>query len=66
MAKELEIQGRRYWILSDPHRDGWRARVLEVAESGATEEIGLDASADTRGAADEAAERKLRRMLRAN
>jgi hypothetical protein len=66
MAKELEIQGRRYWILSDPHGEGWRARVLEVAEGGATEEIGLDASAETRGAADEAAERKLRRMLRAN
>ena len=65
MAKELDIKGRRYWILSDPYGGGWRARALEVGEGGATEEIGLDASATTRGAADEAAERKLRRMLQA-
>ena len=65
MAKELEIQGRRYWILSDPHGDGWRARVVEVAQGGATEEVGLDATAQTRSAADDAVEKKLRRMLRA-
>ncbi len=65
MAKELQIKGRTYWILSDPEGSGWRARVLEVAEGGTTEEVGIDASATTRGAADEAAERKLRRLLQA-
>lgn len=30
-----------------------------------TEPVGIDALAETRGAADEAAERKLRRLLRA-
>ena len=65
MAKEIDAKGRKYWILSDPADTGWRARVVEVHEDGSHEEIGIDATAETRGAADEAAERKLRRLLQA-
>jgi hypothetical protein len=63
MAKELRLNGRRYWILSDPHGEGWKARVVELHEDGEADEIGIEASEQTRTAADDSAERKLRRML---
>ena len=62
MARELALNGHRYWIVSDPHGEGWRARVLELHEDG-TDDIGIEATEGTRGAADAAAERKLRRLL---
>jgi hypothetical protein len=63
MARELDLNGRRYWILSEPESAGWKARVVEVRADGSSEEIGIEAKGETRGAADEAAERKLRRLL---
>jgi hypothetical protein len=30
MAKQLELQGRRFWILSEPFDTGWKASVLEM------------------------------------
>ena len=66
MARELDIKGRRYWILSEPESaGGWKARVVEARDDGSSEEVGIDATGETRGAADDAAERKLRRLLRA-
>jgi hypothetical protein len=65
MAKQLELQGRRFWILSEPHDEGWKASVMEVREGGAHEPVGIEATGETRGVADDAAERKLRRMLQA-
>jgi hypothetical protein len=58
--------GRKYWILSEPHANGWKASVVELidTEGSFREPIGIEATAETRGAADEAAERKLRRLLR--
>jgi hypothetical protein len=64
MAKQLELKGRSFWILSEPERSGWKASVVEVKDSG-QEPIGIDATGETRGAADDAAERKLRRLLQA-
>ena len=63
--RELELQGRRYWILSEPLEDFWRSSVVELIDSSGdqTEPVGIEASAVTRTAADEAAERKLRRLL---
>jgi hypothetical protein len=64
MARQLELRGRHFWILSEPHGGpDWKAIVLEV-KGGGQEKVGIDATAQTRGAADDAAERKLRRMLR--
>ncbi len=64
MAKQLELKGRNFWILSEPHDIGWKASVVET--KGAVQEpIGIDATGETRGAADDAAERKLRRLLQA-
>ena len=66
MARQLEINGRKYWILSEPLDDAWKSKDLEVRDTGDTEELGIDALAETRVAADDAAERKLRRLLEAH
>jgi hypothetical protein len=64
LAKQLELLGRRFWILSEPLDSGWKASVVEM--NGDDEEaVGIDATGETRGAADDAAERKLRRLLQA-
>jgi hypothetical protein len=63
MAKQLDLDGRRFWIMSEPEHGNWRATVLEVIEGGRQESLGLDAMGETRSAADDAAERKLRRFL---
>ncbi len=64
MAKQLELKGRSFWILSEPEHSGWKALVVEVKGS-EQEPIGIEATGETRGAADDAAERKLRRLLQA-
>ena len=65
MARHVELKGREFWILSEPHGDPeWRATVVEV-KGGEAEALGIDATAETRTAADDAAERALRRLLRA-
>ena len=65
MSRQLELNGRRYWILSEPHGAEWKASVVELidADGQFQEPIGIEATAETRGAADQAAERKLRRLL---
>ena len=64
MAKQLELLGRQFWILSEPHQSGWKASVVET-KGEAQEAVGIEATGETRGAADDAAERKLRRLLQA-
>jgi hypothetical protein len=65
MAKQMDLNGRTFWILSEPEGEGWKATVVEVKETGNQENLGIDATAETRVAADDAAERKLRRLLQA-
>jgi hypothetical protein len=65
MAKQVELKGRQFWIMSEPEGASWKATVFEVKDGGAQEDVGLQATAETRGAADDAAERKLRRLLQA-
>jgi hypothetical protein len=52
-------------VLSEPQGELWKSWVVELVGTGADlmERVGIEASAQTRGAADEAAERKLRRLL---
>jgi hypothetical protein len=64
MAKQLELKGRSFWILSEPHESGWKASIVEI-KGDEQESIGIEAIGETRGAADDAAERKLRRLLQA-
>jgi len=63
VARELELNGRKYWIISDPDGNAWKARVVEMRPDGESDEIGIEAAAETRTAADASAERKLRRLL---
>ncbi len=63
MARELELAGRTFWVISDPEGSTWRAIVVENRPNGEQDEIGIEATAETRTAADAAAERKLRRLL---
>ena len=64
MAKQLELKGRSFWILSEPEQSGWKAWVVEVKGSD-QEPLGIEATGETRGAADDSVERKLRRLLQA-
>jgi hypothetical protein len=64
MAREVALNGRKYWILSEPQGESWKAKVVEVGQGDELEELGIDATAETRVAADDAAEGKLRRLLR--
>ena len=66
MAQELAIKGRRYWVLSEPAEGGWKATVVEVLQDGSSEHVGIQASGQTRREADDAAERKLRRLLQSS
>jgi len=59
----VELGGRKYWIISDPEGNAWRAKVVEMRADGESDEIGIEATAETRTAADASAERKLRRLL---
>jgi hypothetical protein len=63
--RELELNGRKYWIVSDPYQGEWRASVVECIDSEGkfTEPVGIEATGETWAAADAAAERKLRRLL---
>jgi hypothetical protein len=64
MSRQVELNGRQFWILSEPEGGpAWKATVLEIKRGGAQEAVGIDASAETRAEADDAAERKLRRLL---
>jgi hypothetical protein len=65
VAKQLSLGGREYWIFSEPHQNGWRAWVVEVRTDGSSDEVGIEATGETRGIADDGAERKLRRLLQA-
>ena len=66
MSRQLDLNGRRYWILSEPDGAEWKATVVELIDRDGDfqEPIGIEARAETRGAADQAAERKLRRLLK--
>jgi len=67
MSRQLALGGRQFLILSEPNdRPAWRATVIEVKPNGAQEEVAIDATADTRAAADDAAERELRRLVRSD
>jgi len=65
VARQIELKGRTYLILSEPYDGRWKASIVELRKDGVEEPIGIDATAETRGLADDSAERKLRRLLQA-
>ena len=66
MANEIQVDGRKFWIVSEPDLNGWKASVLEVldGQGDGTTDLGIKATGETRGAADEAALGQLQRRLR--
>lgn len=65
MAHEVTIGSRRFWILSEPDKRGWKAQVVEVFNEGkSTKELGIEATGDTRQAADDRALGVLQQRLR--
>jgi hypothetical protein len=64
MSRQVELNGRQFWILSEPDSGpAWKATVMEVMPAGTQQAVGIEAAAETRASADDAAERELRRML---
>ena len=65
MAREINIGTRKFWIVSEPADQGWKAQVLEVLdEKGGTEKIGIETTGDTRSAADDRVVGQLQHRLR--
>ncbi len=65
MAREVTIGDRRFYIISEPEGEGWRAQVLErLGDQGATRDMEIEASGETRSLADERALGVLQQHLR--
>ena len=65
MSREINVGSRRFWIVSEPFGELWKAQVVEVLEGGqATSETGIQSTGETRSAADERAAGQLHRRLR--
>lgn len=65
MAKEIVIGARRFWILSEPSARGWTATVVEIVDDDPQQiATGIEATGETRGAADAAAHGRLQRWLK--
>ena len=43
MAKRLDLNGRRFWIMSEPQGAGWKAFVVEMVDH-RQHEIGIEAT----------------------
>ena len=64
MSREISIGSRKFWIVSEPHDQGWKAQVLEVLnEAGGTEDLGIESIAETRSMADDRAIGQLQHRL---
>ena len=64
MAREVFIGPRRFWIVSEPHENGWKAQVLEViGEARGTQAIDIETTGETRGLADDRAVGRLQHHL---
>ena len=64
MAREVRIGARKFWIVSEPSDEGWKAQVLEVLDGDAgTQETGIETTGETRSAADDRAAGRLQHCL---
>jgi hypothetical protein len=65
MAREVVIGSRKFWIVSEPSGEGWKAQVLEVLDDlGATQEMGIETTGETRNLADDRAIGQLQHRLK--
>ena len=65
MSREVTIGARKFWIVSEPHDQGWKAQVLEVMDDrGGTQNVGIETTGETRSMADDRAIGQLQHRLR--
>jgi hypothetical protein len=65
MAREINIGSRKFWIVSEPDQNGWKAEVLEVVDAaGGTRSLGIETAGDTRSMADDRAIGELQHRLK--
>ena len=65
MAREVNIGARKFWVVSEPHANGWKAQVLEVLdEVGGTHRTGIETTGETRSMADDRAIGQLQHRLK--
>jgi hypothetical protein len=65
MSCEVTVDGRRFYVVSEPEKDGWKAQVLELLDDqGATNDMGIETTGETRSLADERAIGVLQHRLR--
>ena len=66
MSCEVTVEGRRFYIMSEPDgKDGYRAQVFELLDDqGATKDMEIVTTGETRTAADERALGVLQHRLR--
>lgn len=64
MSREISIGDRRFWIVSEPSAEGWRAHVLEVVNGSTTQVVDIETVGDTRSVADDRAIGQLQHRLR--
>lgn len=65
MAREVTVGSRRFYIVSEPEGQDWRAQVLEIVDDqGATKDMGIATTGETRTLADDRALGVLQHMLR--
>ena len=65
MSCEVTVEGRRFYIVSEPENGEWKAQVLElVDDKGVTKDMGIETTGETRGLADERALGVLQHRLR--
>ena len=65
MAREVKVGARRFYIVSEPDDAGWRAQVLEILDDrGATQEMGIETTGETRTLADDRALTLLQHKLK--
>jgi hypothetical protein len=65
MSREVTIGSRRFYIVSEPDDQGWKAQVLEaIDDQGSTKEMGIETTGESRGLADERAYGVLQHLLR--
>ena len=65
MAREVTIGTRKFWIVSEPFDEGWKAQVLEVLDDrGGTQDVEIRTFGETRSVADDRAVGRLQQRLR--
>jgi hypothetical protein len=65
MSCEVTVDGRRFYIVSEPDNGEWKAQVLELMDDkGVTKDMGIETTGETRGLADERALGVLQHRLR--